>query len=304
MALGALGILGSACTGPTGQREFLSIGTGGTGGVYYPLGGALARSLSERDPYATYTAEVTGGSVENYNRLLAGEIDLAMVLSTTLFEKSMVVSDEQRRQVRVVAPLYPAVAHLMIARGSRANSPADFKGKRISVGAAGSGTEQFSRHLLAAYELDYEDVDERFLSFAESSAALRDGAIDAAIFAVGDPASSVLEATTVGGVHLISIDAEHIATLSSTRPYYFATNVPAGTYPTVDRPLSSVAIMNWLVALDSLEDHVAAALLDILVQEEDRLLQVNEIASQIDIESLARSPIALHAGTDRWLAER
>ena len=148
---------GSACSVERSQVQFLSIGTGGTGGIYYPLGGAIASLLSSNDREHTYTAEVTGGSVENIARIANGQIDLGFAIGTSIAEAfSKNGSPDSVPELRIVAPLYPNVAHVLVRDGSGVMSVADLGGKTVSVGAAGSGTEQFSRHLLAAYALDYE----------------------------------------------------------------------------------------------------------------------------------------------------
>ena len=163
-------------------QQFLSLGTAGTGGIYYPLGGALASRMSLADPIRQYTAEVSGGSVENINRLADGQMDLGMVLAVTAYQAQFGSGDmEPVPGLRIVAPLYPNLTHVMVPRNSTDVGIGDLGGKRVSVGPPGSGTEQMARHLLAAHGLTYDDVEPRYLSFSESSSALRDGAIDAAV---------------------------------------------------------------------------------------------------------------------------
>ena len=269
-----------------GRRAFLSLGTAGTGGIYYPIGGALASRLSLADSLRRYTAEVTGGSVENVNRLREGQIDMGFALAVTAYE---------------AAPLYPNVVHVLVPRGSSANSLAELAGARISVGAAGSGTEQMARQILEVYGLTYDDVEARFLTFSESAASLRDGAIDAAIISVGYPAAAVLEATTTGGARLIPIEAERMGALRDLYPYYSAGEIPAGAYPGVREAIPTVAMMNWIVAREELDPAVVELLLDILRDEREALAQVHEMAGQIRVEDLAQAPIPLHPGARTWL---
>lgn len=302
----ALGVLGAAaCGGPDADgREFLSVATAGTGGIYYPLGGALASHLSLRDPGRQFTAEVTGGSVENINRLRRGEVDLAMVMGITMYEAHEGGTGFERPvpELRVVAPLYPNLTHVLVRADAPLRAVSDLGGRRVSVGPPGSGTEQLARQLLAAHGLGYDDLEERFLSFAESSAALRDGAIDAAILSVGYPASAVLEATTTAGVRLLPVDAATVDALAADHPYYFADTIPAGVYPGVAEPVPTLAVMNWIVAMESLEGEVVRGLLDILADPEARadLERVNDIVRQIDVASLARAPIPLHPAAAAW----
>lgn len=286
-------------------QQFLSLGTAGTGGIYYPLGGALASRMSLADPIRQYTAEVSGGSVENINRLADGQMDLGMVLAVTAYQAQFGSGDmEPVRGLRIVAPLYPNLTHVMVPRNSTDVGIGDLGGKRVSVGPPGSGTEQMARHLLAAHGLTYDDVEPRYLSFSESSSALRDGAIDAAVISVGYPAAAVLEATTTAGVRLLPVDPEVITSMREEHPYYSVAEIPAGAYPGVDETLTTAAVHNWIVAMDTLDDEVVEVLLNILANDRASLEQVHDMAAQIDLARLSSAPITLHSATERWVVDR
>ncbi|MFC1575156.1 TAXI family TRAP transporter solute-binding subunit [Gemmatimonadota bacterium] len=292
---------GGEGAGPS--RQFLSIGTAGTGGIYYPLGGALASLLSVGDSLRQFTAEVTGGSVENVNRVREGQIDLGFALSLSAYEAFNGGTDypEAFEDLRVVAPLYPNVVHVLVPRGSDASSLGDLAGGRVSVGAAGSGTEQVARQILEAYGLTYDDVDARFLTFSESAASLRDGAIDAAIISVGYPAAAVLEATTTGGARLLPMESDRTAALRERYPYYSQGVIPAGAYPGVLAEIPTVAMMNWVVSRADLDEEVVVNLLNIIRDQRAVLEQVHEMAGQIDLATLRGAPIPLHGATLAWL---
>jgi len=297
----ALPVLSAACGDGT-STQFLSIGTGGTGGIYYPLGGAIASMLSAADPARQYTAEVSGGSVENIARIANGQIDMGFALGAAAREAYDGGDDiEAFPALRIVAPLYPNAAHVLVRDGANIGSIGDLAGQTVSVGSAGSGTEQFSRHLLDSYGLDYDAIDERYLSFSESSSALRDGAVDAAIFSVGYPAAAVLEATTNAAVTLLPIDLADAQRLRATYPFYTPAIIPAGTYAGIEADLPTVAAMNWMVGRDDLDDAAVTALLDALRDRRDALVRVNEIARQIDLAALADAPIPLHPAAQAWL---
>ena len=300
----AMVMAGCGGEGGAGRQAFLSLGTAGTGGIYYPLGGAITSLLSVNDPLRQYTAEVTGGSVENLNRLKEGQIDLGFALAVSIFESYHGGQDygEAFDALRVVAPLYPNMVHVLVPRGSTATSLADMAGARISVGSAGSGTEEVARQLLGVYGLSYEDVDARFLTFSESSSSLRDGAIDAAIISVGYPAAAVLEATTTGGARLLSFEADRVEALQELYPYYAPGVIPVGAYPGNEADVTTVAMMNWIVAAEDLDAEVVTKLLGILRDHGESLKQVHEMAGQIDLETLHEAPIPLHSGTEAWLA--
>lgn len=296
----ALALASIGC-GAEGKGQFISIGTGGTGGIYYPLGGALASMLSAADSTRRYTAEVTGASVENVNRLRAGQIQIGMAIGTTVYQAYHGSDDfpEPHAGLRILAPLYPNFTHVLARRGVHAATFADLRGARVSVGAAGSGTEQLARQLFEAHGFTIDDVDARYLSFSESAAALRDGAIDAAIISVGYPAAAVLEATTQGDARLLPIADDAAARLADAYPYYRIGTIPAGAYPGVDQDVPTVTVMNWIVADASLPDDIANLLLDLLERRHDDLVRVHEIARQIDLASLGDAPIPLHPAVAR-----
>jgi hypothetical protein len=287
--------------GERAPATFLSIGTGGTGGVYYPLGGALASRLSLASAGRRVTAEVTGGSVENVNRMRARQLDLGFVLSVTAYEAYRGGADfgAAFEELRIVAPLYPNLTHVLVRRAAGVRDVAGLRGLRVSVGSPGSGTEQVARQLLDAYGLGYDTVEERFLSFGESAAGLRDGAIDAAILSVGYPAAAVLEALSAGGgIVLLGLDEAGIARLRERHPYYSAGRIPTGVYPGVSEPVLTAAMMNWIAARADLPDDVADDLLNILGPERVSLEQSHEMARQIDMAALTDAPIPLHRVTE------
>lgn len=306
-SLGMLASLGAglaACEKPEGR--FMSIGTAGTGGIYYVLGGAIANQMNQRDPQRQFTAEVTGGSVENVNRIREGQLDIAMVLAVSAYEAYRGEGDYAENPVkdlRILAPLYPNTTHLLVRPDAPIQSVADLRGKRVSVGASGSGTEQVSRHLLEAAGLGYEDVDAKYLSFSESSAALQDGAIDAAIISVGYPASAVLEATTVGAGRLVPIDGEVADRLLQKYPYYDRAEIPAGVYRGVTQTVPTVSMMNWVVARESLPADVVEDVLEVFSTGRGELIKVHDMANQIDLADLEHAPIPVHPAAEAWLAE-
>lgn len=291
----------TSCEGGSGRTEFLSIGTGGTGGVYYPLGGGLANALSAADSTRRFTAEVTGGSVENVNRVVAGQIDMGFSLAVAAWEE---LEDNPQSPLRIAAPLYPNLLHVLVRDAAQIESIADMAGHRVSVGSAGSGTERISEQVLAAWDLTYDDIDAQFLSFGESAAALRDGALDAAIISVGYPASAVLDATSAGGIRLLALDSEGMDRVVAAHPYYTRGVIPPGVYSGVEAEVPTLAMMNWVVVNASADETTILQLLNILADPSVFFARVHPMARQIDIEALASAPIPLHRTAEAWLRER
>ena len=306
LRLGALALAMTVTACGSEGVEFLSFGTAGTGGLYYPLGGAIASRLSIADSTRQFTAEVSGGSVENINRLSSGQMDLAMTIGMTAYQAWRGEGDYASAPVpglRAIAPLYANLTHILVPANSSAQSVGDFAGFRVSVGAAGSGTEVLSRHILAAYGLTYDDIEPRYLSFGESSSAMQDGSIDAAIISVGYPAAAVLEASTVGDIRLLPTEPEVMEAMLAEHPYYSAGMIPTGSYRGVTEAIPSLAVMNWIVAMESLEEDVVTLVLNVLQDDRASLEQVHDMAKQIDLRLLARPPVPLHPAAERWFAE-
>jgi len=291
----------ASCTGSDGDRRFASLGTAGTGGIYYPLGGALARMIGEAVPGLQVTAEVTGGSVENLNRVAAGEMDIGMAIGTTLVQAARGTNTERYSAIRIIAPLYPNVAHVLAAPRLELESLSGAGGLRISIGAPGSGTEQMAREILAAHDLTVDDIRPQYLSFAESASALRDNAIDVAILSVGYPAAAVLEATTTGGVRLLPIEPGPLEALLTAHPYYARSEIPPGVYPGAATAIQTASVLNWLFAREDLADEIVVAVLDALRDRSEELATVNDVTRQIDLEALSRAPLPLHPAAIVWL---
>lgn len=289
-----------------GRVEFLSLGTAGTGGIYYPLGGAIASRLSVADAARQYTAEVSGGSEENMNRLAQGQMDLAMGIGMTAYQAYHGEGNftQPITGLRAVAPLYPNVTHILVRGDLDVTSVADFRGLTVSVGAAGSGTETLSQHVLAGFGLTYDDITPRYLSFAESGAALQDGAIDAAIISVGYPAAAVLEATTTTNIRLLGVEQEVMDAMLEEHPYYSVGEIPSGAYRGHEETIQTIAVMNWIFAMESLDGGVVETVLNVMENDRVALEEVHEMARQIDLGLLARPPIPLHPAAEAWFSNR
>src|SRR5210317_1968838 len=185
----ALALLAS----PVAAQEQLSIATGGTGGVYYPMGGGLAEVINNYVDGYSATAEVTGASVENMGLVATGDADLAIGLADTVFQAQSGTGrfeGQQLEMIRGVAVLYANLVQIVTLADSGITTLDDLVGKRVSVGAPGSGTEVNAEAILTANGISYDDIDEQRLNFNETADALANGDIDAGFWSVGAPTSS------------------------------------------------------------------------------------------------------------------
>lgn len=301
-----LALLGAGCE--AGDRpDTLALATAGTGGVYYVLGGALSERWSAALPDHQVVAEVTGGSVENLNLLLAGEVDVAFSMGTTAYQAHHGTGPFEGRpegEVRALAALYPNALHLVVAEGSEIRSVDDLRGRRVSVGAPGSGTEGAARILLEANGLDYDDLRPQRLNFNETANALRDGTVDAGFWSVGPPTSSLVDLATARDVRLVPIRGEEAERAAELDPTLRRFIIEAGTYPGQEDDVETVSTPNVLVVRSDFPTEVARGLVRFLLEARESLEGVHPVARSITVDyTLSDTPIPLHAGVVRHLEE-
>ena len=174
--------------GGSGSNKFINIATGGTAGTYYPIGGAMAEILNKAIPGMNASAQSTGATVANINMLKEGSVDLAIVQNDITYyavNGTEMFKDKKVENLRGIAARYPETCQIVTLESTGIKSIADLKGKRVAVGAAGSGAEANARQILEAYGITYDDIDEQFLSFGEAASALKDGNVDAAFVTAG-----------------------------------------------------------------------------------------------------------------------
>ena len=247
--------VGVAGCGGGDKEQFINIATGGTAGTYYPIGGAIAEVLNKNGMNAS--AQSTGASVANINMLKDKQVELAIVQNDITYYaingKEMFEEGGKVENLKGIASLYPETCQFVVREDSGIKSINDLKGKRVAVGAAGSGAEANARQILEAYGITYEDINEQFLSFAEGSYALKDGTVDAAFVTAGYPTASVQDIASQNKIRLLPVGDEQIKKLSEKYPFYTKTVVPAGVYQGFDEEIQTVSVMAILVANDKID---------------------------------------------------
>lgn len=288
-------------------QQNLSIATGGTGGVYYPIGGGLAEMIGRHIDGYTAVAEVTGASVENMGLIHREDSDLAIALADTVYQAYTGTADFEGRKVadvRAIASIYPNAVQLVALQGSGINSLADLKGKRVSVGAPGSGTELNARAILEANGLSYADFTVQRLNFNETADALRDGDIDAGFWSVGPPTSSILSLATTRNISMVSFTEEEINNSISAEPVFAQFVLPANTYEGVTEDTITVGIPNVLVVNAAMSDDLAYQITKVLFEKVDELRAIHPAANDTTIEfTMSSTPIPLHPGALRYFEE-
>ena len=301
LALAAALTLGSAAS-----AQDLSIATGGTGGTYYPYGGGLAEVIGNHVEGASATAEVTGASVENMALIAQQQSDLAIALADTVYAAvngTVEPFTDRPVEAQALASIYPNAVHIVTLADSGIQSLADLSGKRVSVGAPGSGTEVNAQQILNANGITYDDIDEQRLNFNETADALRDGDIDAGFWSVGPPTSSILNLAATSEIRLVPLTEEEIAAATEVEPTFAPYTLEAGLYDGVDA-VETISIPNVLVVNAAMEDELAYQITKAMFDNIDELIAVHPAANDTTVEfSLSSTPIPLHPGAIRYYEE-
>ena len=304
-------VLTSACAGGA-TPTYLSIATGGTGGVYYPYGGGLAKLISENIDGVSATAEVTGASIDNLKLLQQGRADLAFTLADTLAEAVKGSGPFTATGVvpaRTIAILYQNFTHIVALHDSGITSVRDLRGRSVSVGSPGSGTELIAARVLAAAGLDpYRDIRRQMLGVSESVNALKDGKLDAFFWSGGLPTPAVQDLASTSGVRLRLLpNAEFAAGLSAQfgPGLYGEAMVPARSYRGVIEPVPVITVGNLLVASASMPEPLAHDITKLIFDEQRSLIAIHPEARHLaPATGPADSPAPFHPGAIRYYRAR
>jgi TRAP transporter TAXI family solute receptor len=311
VALGAVAAAAVLFGVAQAQQKTIAIGTGGTGGVYYPLGGGLANVLSKSIPGLQATAEVTGGSVDNLKLIGAGRSELAfsMVDAALDAEKGQDKFKGNPVPVRTLMVLYPNQMHVVTIEGTGINTMADLKGKRVSTGSGGSATEVMAFRVIDAAGLDKDkDMKRERLGVAESVNALKDRKIDAFFWVGGLPTAAVTDLGATPGVKIKLVDHAETATKMNAKygNLYAGSTIKAGTYPGQTADNKNTVVWNILVAHQNMPDQMAYDIVKTVIDKKADLVAVHGEAKNftVDNQVTAYSPIPWHPGAVKYFKEK
>ncbi len=307
IALLVAAALFTGCQPKEAKPTFINIATGGTAGTYFPLGGALAEIWNTNIKGMNATAQSTGASVANINLLRDGKNEVIMVQNDICYyavNGLEMFKDKAFADIRGLVTLYNETCQVITLADKGINSIADLKGKRVAVGAAGSGAEANARQILEAAGLSYSDLTAQYLSFAEAANNLKDGNIDAAFVTAGFPTAAVQDIAASRKVALVNISPEIITAITSKYPYYTPTTIPAGTYTGVDTPVSTVAVKAMLAVKADLDAKVAYEMVKTMYANTERLKAAHKVGAQITVDTgKAGMPLTLHPGAEKFFKE-
>ena len=289
----------------------ISIATGGTGGVYYPLGGGMAAVLSKHVPGMQATAEVTGGSIDNLKLIGSGKPYIAFSLADASQDALWGENKFKGNKVplKTLMVLYPNRMHVVSVEGRGINKMADLKGKRVSTGLPGGATEVMAFRVLEAAGLDKDnDVKRERLGLAESVNAVKDGKIDAFFWVGGLPTAAVTDLANTPGTKLKMVDhAEVVAAMNKKFGNLYAEDaIPKSMYKGMDADNQQATVMNILVAHESMDGKTAYNIVKTIFDKRADLIAVHKEAENFKLENQKAdaSPIPFHPGAVKYFAEK
>lgn len=307
-AVAAFGLAGAVAQD---KQVRISIGTGGTGGVYYPLGGGIAALLSKHIPGVAATAEVTAGSVANMQLISGGKSEMGFTMADTAWDayNGLEKFKEKKVPLRTLVVFYPNRMHVVTLESTGVKTMADLKGRRIATGSPASGTEVMTLRLLEAFGLDpNKDVTRERLSVAESAAALKDGKIDAFSWVGGVPTPSVTDVAATPGKKIRLIDHGDGAEPMRQKygPIYVRNKILANAYPGETRDTTNVDVWNLIVIPESTDEKLAYEITKLLFEKKDEIVKVHKDAAflSLDTQMTGASPIPFHPGALRYFKEK
>src|SRR5688572_18426996 len=293
------------------EKVSLSIATGGTGGVYYPIGGGMANILSQNVPGMTATAEVTGGSVANLQLIGSGKPYIALSMTDAALDayKGEDKFKDKKVDVRTLMILYPNRMHVVTIEGTKINRMSDLKGKRVSTGSPGSATEVMAFRVIEAAGLDKDkDMRRERLGVSESVNALKDRKIDAFIWVGGLPTAAVTDLAATPGVKIKLIDHAHFVPAMNKKygNLYVEDVIPRSTYPGMAADNKQATVMNILVSHENLSEQAAYNIVKTIFEKRDDLIAVHKDAAHFKLENQKEvaSPLPWHPGALKYLKEK
>jgi TRAP transporter TAXI family solute receptor len=278
--------------------------TGGNTGTYYAFGSSAAQILGQKIGIPVIV-QSTGASVANIQLIAMGDVELAIVQNDTMdysYKGTETFKGKVNKDFTAVAALYPETVQVVASPGIK--SIADLKGKSVSVGDVGSGTEINARQVLEAYGLTFTDFKKQNLSFGASADALRDGKIDAFFCVAGAPTTAIMDLAVGKDITVLEIDDAHFATLKKKYPFYTQYNLPGGSYKGVSATVKSVAISATLIASKKLSEKTVYDLTKALFDNQPAIAAAHAKGKELSLASAVQGiPTPFHPGALKYYKE-
>jgi uncharacterized protein len=293
------------------EQKQLSIGTGDPGGVYFPLGGAVASVLAKAVPDLHTTVEVTGGSVDNIKLIAAGQSDLGFTMADAAMDAIQGQDKFKNNKValQTLLVVYPNRMHVVTIEGTGIDTLADLKGKRVSTGSPGSATEIMASRAIEAIGLDKDkDMHRERLGVVESVNAITDRRIDAFFWVGGIPTAAISSLAITAGVRMKLIDNADVADKMNEKygKLYSKSRIKGGTYPGYKPDTDVVEVWNLIVTGNRMSDEDAYTIAKTLVEKKADIVKVHKEAESFSLDNQVqdRSPVPFHPGALKYFKEK
>ncbi len=306
-AAAILFLFGLGSLTPAQQSVKMVLATGGTAGTYYPFGGAMAKIWNSKIPGMNVTAQATGASAENVRLVNKKEAELAIVQSDTVdfAFNAKETFKEKLTKLSAIAVLYPEIIQIVTREESPIKSFADLKGKKVGVGAPGSGTEANFRQLLDIYGMKKEDVRAQYLSFAESAEQFKDKHIDAFLVVAGIPNAAIMDIGAMHKIRILSIPDDITGKLTQKYPFLAPIKIPANTYKNITAEVKTVAVMAVLIINSEIQDDVVYNLTKALFENQAELATAHAKGKELSLQTAVRGvSIPFHPGAVKYYKEK
>ncbi|MBF0588162.1 MAG: TAXI family TRAP transporter solute-binding subunit [Magnetococcales bacterium] len=302
----------SACSpnSDRSQERFITVGTGGVTGVYYPTGGAICRMVKKNRAQHNIRCNVesTGGSIYNINTLGAGELSLGVAQADTAFKAwhGHPPFNNKQEKLRAVAALHPEIVSLVTRASANIKTLADVRGKRINTGNPGSGSERTASELFRVCGISKDDLaHEGRLKAAEMPDALRDGKLDGYFYVVGHPTANIKDAASSAPSHLVPLNTPCVAHMVAEHEYYVAADIPGGLYKGIDQATPSFGVKALLVTTTEAPEDVIYNVAKALFENIDDFRNLHPALRQLTAESMREGvTVPFHSGVEKYFRER
>ncbi|MFZ5753931.1 MAG: TAXI family TRAP transporter solute-binding subunit [Bacillota bacterium] len=293
---------------PKKEPVYITIATGGSSGPYFALGGAVAKLFNEKIPGANASVQSTGASAVNATLLGEKKAELAFAMNDVVsyaYTGTEVFKDKGAvKNLRGLAALYPNYVQVVTLAKTGIKSIYDLKGKRVGVGAPGSGTEVNARQILEAHGITYKDIKPDYLSYAEAIEQMKNGAVDAAFLTSGLPNSNILDLCTTQDVKIVPIDPKAVEKLAEKYPFYTSVLIPGGTYDDKE-DVPTAAVTTILVVREDMKEDLVYNMTKVIFENLDVLVSTHSAAKDIKLEKIKKGmPIPFHPGAEKYFKEK
>lgn len=306
LALALIGVLAFASAGSA--MTFITIGSGGVGGTYYPLGGAMAEVLTNARIDVKATSRATSASRENCRLVASGRAHIGMTMGSALYQAitgTEAFEPDGKLPLQILMSMYPAPQHLVTVKGSGITRLEDIKGKKVSVGAPGGGDQILTNLILKAAGIDPEkDFTKQQLTQPEGVMALKDGNVDAVFWNFAAPGSAVMEVAAQREIVMVPLDEELVKKIIADNPFLIPYTIKTGTYDSIKEDIRTIADSNYLVVKNDMDETLAYNLTKTLIENRDKFMNITTQAAHFVPAEASVGITEFAAGAKKYFKEQ